>query len=811
MTTLALVGQPNCGKSTLFNMLTGARQHVANYPGITVDIKKGKCTLTEGTVCEVVDLPGIYSLTSYSNEEVVTRDFILNNQVDLVINVLDSSNLKQGLYLTVQLIEMGISLLLALNMADVADRRGLDVDAEKLSALLNIPVVQTVGNRSKGRNELLEAIETYQRPVALTSPVNYEDLEELIVELTGRIAELSTHLKFPPRWGAIKLLEADSMVRQALEEAGPEGEYILNRADVLSNAFAEKIGDSTAGEIGISRHHSIAPLLKKIQKQGNAKSSLTDRIDQIVVHRFIGPLLLLGIIYLLYELSIIQGYKLTNYMIPWLSRAEFLIGMVLPQAGIIEEPVLRALVLGVVAAINSVLVYIPIFLILFACIAFLEDVGYMPRIAFILDRVLRRFGLQGQSTLPLILGGVFVGGCAVPGVMATRVIADERARIATILVVPLMNCLAKIPLYTLLLGAFFVGVETIMMVFISTITLFIALCAAKLLTLSFLRHKPSAPFIMELPPYHVPTVQGIVLRAYERTWIFCKKIGTVVVAVTIVVFFLTNYPSNPKKVMEAFLVTSEKNVNDFRSSIQATRFAPLVADDSGMVAMIDVFERDRKARLSSIAPADILKYMPNSSPFIDLVDPKHNNEDDVKTVKRAWRKYSGLRLRLIKQATENRLNNSALGQLGQWLTPITKFAGFNWKVNVSLLSALAAKESTVATLGMLYRPSGSIQEGLVDDEGYTALHALALMIFMSLYPPCLAALIMVKVETGGWKWPIISLLFPTGLGLLFASIIFTGGSWLNLSGVQSAATFYALILFLTVMLGLNTPKANHIA
>lgn len=454
MKTLALVGQPNCGKSTIFNMLTGARQHVANYPGITVDVKKGKCSLKDGTVCEVVDLPGIYSLTSYSNEEVVTRDFILNNQVDLVINVLDSSNLKQGLYLSVQFIEMGVPMLLALNMADVARRRGINTDMEKLSSILGIPIVQTVSNRSKGKDDLVEAIETYSPLPSLTSPVNYGELEALILELTDQIAALPTALKFPPRWGAIKLLEADSMVRQSIEAAGSQGTELLEKADALSAAFAEKIGDSTAGEVGISRHQSIAPLLKKVQEQTSSGRSFTDKVDRIVVNRFIGPLLLLGIIYLLYQLSIIQGYKLTDYLIPWLNKAEFLMSVVLPRSGIIEEPILRALGLGIMAAINSVLVYIPLFLILFSCIAFLEDVGYMPRIAFILDRILRRFGLQGQSTLPLILGGIFVGGCAVPGVMATRVIADERARLATILVVSLMNCLAKIPLYTLLMSTF---------------------------------------------------------------------------------------------------------------------------------------------------------------------------------------------------------------------------------------------------------------------------------------------------------------------------------------------------------------------
>lgn len=347
-----------------------------------------------------------------------------------------------------------------------------------------------------------------------------------------------------------------------------------------------------------------------------------------------------------------------------------------------------------------------------------------------------------------------------------------------------------------------------MMVFISTITLFIALCSAKILTLSVLRHKPSAPFILELPPYHVPTVRGILLRAYERTWLFCEKIGSVVVAVTIVIFFFTNYPYSPNEVTEAFQATSEKQVADFRNAIAGTRFSQFVADDDGMEQLIDLFERERKSRTSGFSATNAKKYMPMDSPLSDLINSKYNKDEDVKTVKKAWKKYSGLRLRLIKEVKENRLNNSALGRVGQWLTPVTQFAGFNWKVNVSLLSALAAKESTVATLGLLYRPSGSIQEGL--GEGYTALHALALMIFMALYPPCLATLIMVKMEAGGWKWPIVSLLFPTALGLCFASLIFTGGTWLNLKGPQAAIAFYGLIIVLTVGLGLYAPKRDKL-
>lgn len=811
MTRVALVGQPNCGKSTLFNMLTGARQHVANYPGVTVDIKKGAFK-HNGQTYEVIDLPGVYSLTSYSNEEMVTRDYLLSGKADLVINVLDSSNLKQSLYLTVQMIEMGLPLILALNMADVAKGRGIVVDKDQLSKILDLPVVETVGNKLRGKNELLKALDEQQQRVSSKDAVVYTELSEVINQLTHQIEGLRQDqpLGFPARWGAIKLLENDKAVIEKLQQYGDDGQKVLDHATAAQNGFVAETDDTTANEIGVQRHMAINSLLQTVQTKTKTGPSLTDRIDRVVVNRFIGPLILLGVIYLLYYLSIDRGYKLSGYFQPWLSRIEFYMGIILPQGGVLEEGLLRSLLLNVTLAINSVLTYIPIFLILFACVAFMEDAGYMPRIAFILDRMLRRFGLQGQSTLPLILGGVFVGGCAVPGVMATRVIADERARLATILVVPMLNCQAKIPLYTMLIAAFFSKQSAGMMVFLSTITLLMALCAAKVLTLTVLRGQPSAPFIMELPPYHVPTIRGVVIRAYERTWIFVKKIGTVVAAVTVAIFFLTHYPSLNAEVKAQYQQKMDAEVAKFRKGIEGTRFAALAADEAGMKNLIDAQERVRKASFAGIGKEDAMFYIPDSNPFKDVVNPHMKKDKDVKAVTKAWRKFFSARASLLKSMNDDLLDNSVLGRVGKFIEPVTKYAGFSWKVNVSLLAALAAKESTVATLGMLYSSpggnSGEISTGLQDQEGYTPLHALALMIFMALYPPCLATLIMVKMEAGGWKWPLLSLLFPIVLGLTFSSLIYTGGRYLGLTGIQATIGFSIMVVIFTVVLAMIKPK-----
>lgn len=808
MIRIGLVGQPNCGKSTLFNMLTGARQHVANYPGVTVDVKRGAFKL-DGETYQVIDLPGVYSMTSYSLEETVTRDSVLSGEADFVVNVLDSSNLKQGLYLTVQLIEMGVPLILALNMADVAEGRGLKIDAGKLSELLGVPAVRTVGNKLRGKAELLEAIKAKSWKKSDMKPLDYGDLSEAVEELTKAIEGVSG-LAFPPLWGAVKLLENDSQVEDILK-ATPAGPGILEAAEKHKKKFFEEIGDTSAAEVGLRRHTAVSAVLNQIQSKSRIGPSMTDRADRIVVHRVFGPIILLGVFYLLYYLSINRGYKLTEYFGPVLRRIELYATMILPKGGLLTDGLLRDLGMSVVIALNAVLNYVPIFLVLFACIAVLEDLGYMPRIAFILDRALRRFGLQGQSTLPLILGGVFVGGCAVPGVMATRVIADEKARLATILVVPMMNCLAKVPLYSLLIGAFFADISASMMVFISTITLFMALCAAKVLTMTVLKNKPSAPFIMELPPYHIPTLRGVVLRSVERTLIFVKKIGTIVAAVTVGIFFLTRFPGAQEDVVQSCQADVNKAAQDFRSAIADTRFAPLVATDEGMEELIDAMDRTKRAIFAGVAKSNLVNYLPSSTHFADLYDVSKSKDPDVRKVNKEWRAFLAARGRARKRLSDDVLNRSVLGRIGQFLEPVTKYAGFNWKVNVSLLSALAAKESTVATLGLLYKPAdespnGSIAHGLQSEDGYTPLHALALMIFMALYPPCLATLVMVKVEAGSWRWVGLSLLFPTVLGLLFGSLIFSGGRALGLNGPQMVIVFSVFVAICTVVLGMIKPK-----
>lgn len=815
VTVVALAGQPNCGKSTFFNMLTGARQHVANYPGVTVDIKKGRYS-HGGESYEVVDLPGTYSLTSFSSEEMVARDFLMSREAKIVLDVVDGSNLRRSLYLTFQLLEMDLPVTVVLNMADVASSRGVPVDSQALSEALGVPVVETVGNKNKGVKELKSIISSREGDaVHPRFNVDYGPLEPSIGELSKALGSLDG-FSLPPRWSAIKLLENDQSVMEKLSSLGKEGVAVVQSAAALSQDFATSHDEDTRAHIGLCRHlkaEEIEALC--VQDSSGGKVPWTDKIDSVVVHRVAGPLVLLGVVYGLYELAIVQGYKATEYLVPWLSRFESFVSAMLPPSGILVDPLVRSLVLGVITAVNSVLIYVPIFLILFACIALLEDVGYMPRMAFILDRLFRRFGLHGQSTLPLILGGVFVGGCAVPGVMATRVIADEKARLGTILIVPLMNCMAKIPLYTLLISVFFADHGGAMMAFISTITIIIALGVAKVLSLTVLKGKESAPFVMELPSYHLPTIRGVATRSVERTWLFVKKVGTVVVAVAVLVFFLINYPALPQSEMDAYRSRMDGLVRSFQDSVAGTPFAQTLGDDKGMERLIEYMSQHKKARMAGTSKEALdSKFEAMDPELFPLVASSRAREPEIKSINRAFGLFRRDRAFLLKEISDARTNDSWLGKAGKALVPFTKYAGFDWKVNVALLSSLAAKESSVATLGMIYRPIDSdhatLEEGIRDEGGFTPLHALALMVFMALYPPCVATLIMVKVESGSWKWAAFSLVYPIVLGIGCSSLIFTGGQLLGLSGFSATWVFYGLALMVTLFLGTIEPSSKNI-
>ena len=809
---VALAGQQNAGKSTLFNVLTGVHQHIANYPGVTVDKKSGFYA-DAGIRVEVVDLPGTYSLTSFSLEERVARRFLLENRPDVIVNVVDASNLRRGLCLTFQLLEMGMPVIVVLNMMDVAERRGLEIDLQMLETRLCVPVIASVGRRGVGRDELRAAIRRVGNAVDVTpSTLNYGSLEESVSILQAR---LSAHPEIretvSPRWLAVKLLEGDAEAERLLTSQVNNPHALLDHAHIARAVFEDAAEGSVADHAVACRDHLAGDIVATClidRRRGTVP--LSERVDRVLLNRWLAPLFLLATVWTIYELSIVQGYELTTVTWPFLAKARNLAAGWLPEAGFLYDPHLRSMGLWLVDSAITLLNYVPIFLILFGLIAILEDTGYMARIAFILDRILHRFGLHGQSTLPFILGGVFAGGCAVPGVMATKGIPDERARLATILTVPFMNCLAKVPLYTLLINIYFVETKGLVLFYLSTITVMAALLVAKLLAVTVLRDKETAPFVMELPHYHLPTVLGVARRSIDRTWLYIKKVGTVVVAVAAVVYVLLQFPGITPERQVHYQAKAEAAVAAFGDAMKGNALADRVADPDRLVTLVNLFTAYKAEKLNAggidasraVDEAYRVAY-PDFYPFL-----KRTKDPGARKAERALKTLVSARKTLRREIRNERILNSFLGRVGQGLEPVTRFADFDWKINVALLSSFAARESSVATLGVLFEQAEGENKTLEERmgaeqraQGYTALTAVAVMLFFALYPPCLATTIMVRVQSNSYRWMAFSVIFPTALGLTVASLTYTIGSALGLSGIEAMSGVYAIALILLLAVG----------
>ncbi len=797
---VALAGQPNCGKSTIFNMLTGARQHVANYPGVTVEKKTGRFRTGDLQV-ELVDLPGTYSLSSYSLEERVSRDFLLHDGPGVVLDVADASNLKRSLYLTLQLLEMGRPLVLVLNMMDVAGRRGVRLDVDGLSRRLGVPAIAAVGKKGKGAEEIGAALDGLagQAPGPEVFQAGYGSLEPCIGALAERLSgDPILASRCPPRWLAIKLLEGDAEAEKLLRTLSSEASGLLAEAQTLRHNFQVRHGQTAADHIARSRHRAAGELARLTTSSSPASGrTLTERVDAVVCQRYLGPVVLLAILFLLYQASIVFGGWVSAQVWPFWGALESLAARLLPAPGFLDDPLLRELGLWCVKSVTSILNYLPIFFILFALIAVLEDSGYMPRMAFILDRVFRRFGLHGQSTLPLILGGVYVGGCAVPAVMAAKAIPDERARLATILITPMMNCLAKVPLYLLLIDACFAERAGLALFFIATVTLFMALPVAKVLSLTVLRKKQSAPFIMEMPPYHLPTVKGVLLRAVERVLLFVKKIVTVVLAVAVVVFALISYPGIGTEARARFEAEADTAVRSFLAKAEATAYAGrLGAQDVPELLLFREALREAGRGAGQVrADAADAAFLKRNPLYFEIL---RGTSADSRQLSRALRTVDATRKRLRRELRTQGFEASFLGMAGRALEPVTRFAGFDWRVNIALLSAFAAKENSAATLGAIYGLDG--EGGLA--QGMTPLHALALMLFMALYPPCIPASVMVRLQANSTGWMLFSLGYQTLLGLVVATLVFAGGTLLGLTGWQAMWTFYGVCVLATAAMAL---------
>ncbi|PID48067.1 MAG: ferrous iron transport protein B [Proteobacteria bacterium] len=807
MIKVLLAGQPNCGKSTIFNMISGIRQHIANYPGVTVDKKSGFFSY-DGEDIELIDLPGIYSFSSFSLEERVAKEAILNEDPDLIINVVDASNLKRNLYLSFQLLEIGKPVIIVFNMMDVAKRRGIQIDTKSISKNLACPIIEANGSKGEGKEEILKTIVSLAKNKKLYTKfkINYEELEPFVKILQDRLA----NQRINSRWLCIKALEKDEFAFKIL------GKYIPNIKEIslkLRDKFTKKTNQNIESFLATFRYDNSEFIYGKYVKEKKSnKNTLSEKIDNIVLNRWLAFPFLFLIIFLVYELSIVFGYKLTDYTWPILAGFKNFAISILPSPDLTKIPILTDFGIWLVNSANALLNYIPIFFILFALIAIMEDVGYMPRIAFILDRIFRKFGLHGQSTLPLVLGGAFVGGCAVPGVMSTKGIADDRARMATILSVPLMNCLAKVPFYTLLLGAFFKDNISIMMFYISTITIFTALIMAKLMTFSILKTRQSAPFVMELPPYHLPTFKGIILRAFERVWLYIKKVVTIVLAVAVILFVLLQFPGISDKRQAYYEMQSKKALMNFDRKVNKSDFYRLFDTREEVSKLLNYYDAYKSKKMMASSKNDgksiDAEFKKENAIFYKIVKGK---DKDLRSINRALRSLSKDRNKILRNIKKEKVENSILGMIGRSIEPISKYAGFDWRINVAFLSSFVARESAVATLGSLYENNKAnkqrAEEALLKNSGYIPLHATAIIIFMLLTPPCIATMIVIKIQTNSYIWMLFATLFPMALGLVLASFVFTLGNNLGWSGLEAMSYYYFTTLFATITIGLF-PSGN---
>ncbi|MFH1982698.1 MAG: ferrous iron transport protein B [Pseudomonadota bacterium] len=703
--TIALAGNPNSGKTTIFNVLTGTRQKVGNWPGVTVEKKEGLIH-RNGTALNIVDLPGTYSLTPFSIEEVVARDFLLEARPDVVVSIIDASNLERSLYLATQMREIDCRVIFALNMADVARSRGMRIDTEKLSDLLNVPVVLTVANRKEGLDDLMVqvvAMATDIPSMPCRRRVKYSaDIETAISELQGIILSQipERDLSYNLRWTAIKLLEDDKILKERiLQRFDTRGERILDAVRRLRERLHSRYDDDPEIIMTDERYGFIAGIIREVLtiSPGN-RVDISRNVDMVLTHRYLGYPIFFLFIWGMFQLT----FRLGDYPMGWL---EGLVAGVNAMAGsLLPASLFKDLILnGIIAGVGSVIIFLPNILILFFCIALFEDTGYMARAAFLMDKVMHAIGLHGKSFIPMLMGF----GCNVPAIMAARTLESEKDRVLTILITPFMSCSAKLPVYIILAGAFFGprGGSVIFVVYLVGISL--AVVSGRLFSATLLKGV-EAPFVMELPPYRIPMIQSLLIHMWDRSKLFLKKMGGIILIGSIVIWALSTFPR-------------------------------------------DLGEMDRFDRAVS-------EIRTEASQQITRAPYQRQAVEDAAT-----RQISGLQS--IYDA--RRVEHSFLGRLGQWLAPVFAPLGIDWRGGVALITGFVAKEVVVSTLGVLHAidhdaGSDALRQAL-QKSGMTPLSAFSMMIFVLLYVPCLATVAAIRRETGSLGWTAFSVVYSTGI------------------------------------------------
>lgn len=713
---VALAGNPNSGKTSLFNALTGGHQHIGNYPGVTVEKKYGRIAYG-GYQIEVVDLPGTYSLSAYSLEEVVTRDYLLTDHPDIIIDVIDSTNLERNLYLLLQFQEMGVPVIGALNMSDEARRQGITIDHDQLGKILGIPFVKTVGRTGQGKFDLLRIV-TDVAAGTISSNVRHLNYgPELEQEHDKIIDVLRTDpafaAKYPSHWMAIKLLEEDDDAFIKIKSEHHRPDDVLQTAADSRAWIANHFGEESPTIVGEQRYAYIRGAIREtvVVDRMKKRIDMTEKIDAVVLNRYLGVLVFFGTMFLIYRLTFSLGNPISDFLEAMFGHAGQAV------SGLMAEGMLRDLLVdGIIGGVGGVLTFFPIVILLFVGLSFLEDVGYMARAAFVMDKFFHIFGMHGRSFIPFMIST----GCAVPGVMSARTLVNPKDRIITVLVAPIMVCGAKTPVIAMLAAAFFPGHAGTVFWSVWFFGWLLAFVVGWIFRKTLFRGE-SSPFVMELPPYRMPTMRGILTHMWDRSWMYVRKAGTIILAISIIVWFFLYFP-------------------------KPTTYTQ---DYPALQAQIENEYAGRATGLSS-AQAEILL-----------------NERDEK-----------LAVLSAGKAAEE-LNYSIAGRIGAALEPVFRPAGFDWKINIALFAGFAAKEVIISTTAIVHGISDSgnhaltgLKDRLVADASYSPAVALALMVFVLIYAPCMAVQAVIRKELGGWKWSAFSMSYTIFLAWILAVLVY---------------------------------------
>ena len=709
---VALVGNPNCGKTSLFNIASGSHERVGNYSGVTVDAKEGRFEY-KGYHFVLVDLPGTYSLSAYSPEELYVRKNLIDNIPDVVINVVDASNLERNLYLTAQIIDMNLSVVMALNMYDELQARGDRLDTVTLGHLLGMPVVPTVSRSGQGIDKLFDTvIQIYEhndpslaRHIHINHGAELENSIDRIKLLIQKNDDIRTH--YSTRWLAIKYLENDSDVEAVVEALPNHDEIIAARFEENRRLESLLGGTSTESAIVDAKYAFVQGALKETYTPAEVrkKHTVTDKIDAVVTNRWAAFPIFILLLYIIFEAT----FRLGEYPMTWIEWLVEKFGAFV--ATTMPDGMLKDLVVdGIIGGVGSVLVFLPNILILYLFISLLEDSGYMARAAFIMDKLMHKIGLHGKSFIPMIMGF----GCNVPAIMATRTIENHKSRLVTMLIIPMMSCAGRLPVYILVAGAFFPRNGSLVLLGLYALGIVMAIISAKIMS-RFIKDD-NLPFVMELPPYRVPTSKSVFRHTWEKGKQYLHKMAGIILVASIIIWFLGYFPHHDR-----------------------------------------------------------------------------------------W------------STPSEQQENSYIGMIGKAIEPVLEPLGFDWKMGVGIISGVAAKELVVSTMGVLYsgeydrfpsttdgpgtvtNSTASVNSGPanVTDEtpdvtaandtetvsGDTMLQnalartttpaaALAFMVFVLLYFPCIATFVAIKNESGGWKWAIISAVYTIVLAWIVAFIVY---------------------------------------